>query len=144
MCQTLTMAREPKEPLTPREENVLALLRRGLTNAQLAGELGISENTAKDHVSSILHKLRTKSRHEAAYWSDQAPWWARAPLIAPLALLLRRSLPISPATVATGLARRGVSCCGRRRGPDRVPYLSRGRRSDNRASNRHAHLTDGA
>ncbi|MCH8008971.1 MAG: helix-turn-helix transcriptional regulator [Chloroflexi bacterium] len=101
------MAKEPKEPLTPREEDVLALLRRGLTNAQLASELGISDNTAKDHVSSILHKLSAKTRDEAAYWPDNAPWWARAPLIAPLALFLRRSatrLPISPSMAATVLA----------------------------------------
>ena len=101
------MAKEPKEPLTPREEEVLALLRRGLTNAQLASELGISENTAKDHVSSILYKLGAKTRDEAAYWPHQAPWWARAPLIAPLALLLRRSSarpPFSPSTAATVLA----------------------------------------
>jgi DNA-binding CsgD family transcriptional regulator len=91
------MAREPKEPLTPREEDVLARLRRGLTNAQLASELGISDNTAKDHVSSILHKLSAKSRDEAAYWPQQAPWWARAPLIAPMALLLRRSVPTGAA-----------------------------------------------
>ena len=101
------MAKEPKEPLTPREEDVLALLRRGLTNAQLASDLGISENTAKDHVSSILHKLSAKTRDEAAYWPDNAPWWARAPLIAPLALFLRRSaahLPFSPSMAATVLA----------------------------------------
>ena len=101
------MAKEPKEPLTPREEEVLALLRRGLTNAQLASDLGISENTAKDHVSSILYKLDAKTRDEAAYWPQRAPWWARAPLIAPLALLLRRSSarpPFSPSTAATALA----------------------------------------
>lgn len=101
------MAREPKKPLTQREEEVLALLRRGLTNAQLASELGISENTAKDHVSSILYKLDTKTRDEAAYWPDKAPWWARAPLIAPLALLLRRSaarLPFSPSMATSALA----------------------------------------
>ncbi len=101
------MATEPKEPLTPREEDVLALLRRGLTNAQLASELGISDNTAKDHVSKILYKLSAKTRDEAAYWPHQAPWWARAPLIAPLALFLRRSaarLPFSPSMAATVLA----------------------------------------
>ncbi|MCH7580954.1 MAG: response regulator transcription factor, partial [Chloroflexi bacterium] len=65
----------------------------------LADELGISENTAKDHVSSILRKLGASSRDEAAYWPQKAPWWARAPLIAPLAMFLRRlsrRLPGSP------------------------------------------------
>ena len=101
------MTEELVEPLTSREEDVLELLRRGFTNAQLAGELGISENTAKDHVSSILRKLGARSRDEAAYWPQQAPWWARVPLIAPVALFLRRigrRLPGSPSMAATVLA----------------------------------------
>ncbi len=101
------MAQELIDPLTPREEGVLDLLRRGFTNAQLADELGISENTAKDHVSSILRKLGARSRDEAAYWPQTAPWWARAPLIAPVALFLRRSaqrLPLSPSMATNVLA----------------------------------------
>lgn len=101
------MTEELIDPLTAREEDVLELLRRGFTNAQLAGELGISESTAKDHVSSILRKLGASSRDEAAYWPHQAPWWAPTPLIAPLALVLRRSarrLPAAPSMAATVLA----------------------------------------
>ena len=101
------MTEELNDPLTPREEGVLDLLRRGLTNAQLADELGISENTAKDHVSSILRKLGASSRDEAAYWPQKAPWWARTPLIAPMAMFLRRGasrLPGSPSMAATVLA----------------------------------------
>ncbi len=101
------MIKEPVDPLTTREEDVLQLLRHGLTNGQIADELRISANTAKDHVSSILRKLGAKSRYEAAYWPREAPWWARAPLIAPFALFMRRSasrFPVSPSMALTVLA----------------------------------------
>lgn len=84
------MAKEPNEPLTVREQSVLDLLRRGLTNAQIASELDITEYTAKDHVSGILRKLGVRNRHEAAYWPESAPWWARVPLVTPIVLFLRR------------------------------------------------------
>src|SRR6187551_1763764 len=60
----------PRYPdiLTRREWEVLELLRRGMTNDQIAGELGISRDGAKYHVSEILSKLGLLSRHEAAQW----------------------------------------------------------------------------
>jgi DNA-binding CsgD family transcriptional regulator len=63
----------PKYPdiLTPREWEVLALIREGLTNAQIAGRLGISENGAKYHVLEILSKLGVSSRLEAAAWNRE-------------------------------------------------------------------------
>ncbi len=53
------------EPLTPREEDVLALLADGLTNRAIARQLAISENTVKFHVQSLLGKLDAQSRTEA-------------------------------------------------------------------------------
>lgn len=55
--------------LTAREEEVAALMARGLTNGQIADELGITFNTAKWHVSQVISKLGVSSREEAvAAW----------------------------------------------------------------------------
>jgi DNA-binding NarL/FixJ family response regulator len=53
------------EALTPRELQVLRLLAEGLGNKELAGQLGISDHTAKFHVAQILAKLGAVSRAEA-------------------------------------------------------------------------------
>src|ERR687894_471478 len=50
------------EPLTPRELEVVQGLADGLTNRAIARRLGVSENTVKFHVSSILTKLDVTSR----------------------------------------------------------------------------------
>jgi DNA-binding NarL/FixJ family response regulator len=53
-------------PLTPREQEVLALLASGLSNAEIAEQLFISLSTAKVHVQHILKKLGAKTRLQAA------------------------------------------------------------------------------
>jgi DNA-binding NarL/FixJ family response regulator len=52
--------------LTPRERDVLAAVARGLSNQAIADELGITERTARTHVSNILAKLGLTSRTQAA------------------------------------------------------------------------------
>jgi DNA-binding NarL/FixJ family response regulator len=53
------------ESLTPRELQVLKMLADGLGNKEIAGQLGISDHTAKFHVTQILGKLGAASRTEA-------------------------------------------------------------------------------
>jgi DNA-binding NarL/FixJ family response regulator len=51
--------------LTPREQEVLALLSKGDLVKEIAGTLGISYWTVQDYVKSILEKLKVHSRMEA-------------------------------------------------------------------------------
>jgi len=53
------------EPLTPREVEVLELMAMGLTNREVADQLGISVHTAKFHVNAVLGKLDATTRTEA-------------------------------------------------------------------------------
>jgi DNA-binding CsgD family transcriptional regulator len=59
-------ARDRVDSLTPREREVLDLLRQGLTNAEIGSRLFISAKTAEHHVGRVLTKLGVRSRAEAA------------------------------------------------------------------------------
>jgi len=59
------------EHLTPREEEVLALVGRGLPNKQIAVALGISEKTVKAHLTSVFQRIGVFSRTEAAIWARE-------------------------------------------------------------------------
>ena len=62
--------------LTAREQQVLALLPRGLSNAEIGAQLGIATGTAKIHIERILHKLGLKDRTQAAFRA--AEWGQRS------------------------------------------------------------------
>ena len=55
----------PADPLSPREIDVLRMMAEGLGNKIIAARLGISENTVKFHVASILARLGAGTRTEA-------------------------------------------------------------------------------
>lgn len=60
---------DPFAELTEREREVLLLVARGLTNKEIASELGITERTARTHMSNVLSKLDLPSRTQAALFA---------------------------------------------------------------------------
>lgn len=61
----------PEPVFTRREEDVLALVARGLSNQQIAKQLFIEVTTVKSHISHALMKLQLDSRVQAALWWQQ-------------------------------------------------------------------------
>lgn len=64
-------AREPIEPLTDRERDVLDAIATGATNQEIAAELHISLSTVKTHAANLLAKLGARNRVELALWAHQ-------------------------------------------------------------------------
>jgi DNA-binding NarL/FixJ family response regulator len=60
---------QPADPLTDRELEVLSLVGHGRSNKEIATALGITERTARTHVSNILGKLDLQSRTQAALYA---------------------------------------------------------------------------
>ena len=60
---------QPSEPLTTREEEVLARVASGRTNAEIADDLFISLSTTKTHLASLMSKLGARNRVELAMWA---------------------------------------------------------------------------
>jgi DNA-binding NarL/FixJ family response regulator len=60
---------QPVEPLTDREEEILAVVARGLTNSEIADKLYIALSTVKTHIASLMAKLGARNRVEIAMWA---------------------------------------------------------------------------
>src|SRR5438445_9578199 len=106
------MTRRGRRPhpdiLTPREWEVLSLLREQRSNPEIAEQLGVSRDAVKYHVSEILSKLGLESREEAAAWQPEPPErpvlrpaWAR--LLSPIAAVLR-AWPLAARIALVGAA----------------------------------------
>jgi DNA-binding NarL/FixJ family response regulator len=62
------------KPLSPREMEILQLITRGLSNKEVAYTLGISHQTVKNHMTSILRKLDVEDRTQAAVLALRRGW----------------------------------------------------------------------
>ncbi|WP_243026927.1 helix-turn-helix transcriptional regulator [Thermus albus] len=62
-----TLVGEPTPQLSPREREVAALAALGLSNKEIAKELGISERTVKAHLSAVFQKAGIKRRSQLAH-----------------------------------------------------------------------------
>jgi len=60
--------------ITPRETEILSYIARGYMNKQVARELGLSEHTIKNHLSSIIRKLEVNDRTQAVVLAINNGW----------------------------------------------------------------------
>jgi len=75
--QISTFGSSPEDlfvPLSPREMEILQLIARGYSNKEIAHELGISRQTVKNHMTSILRKLSVNDRTQAALYALRRGW----------------------------------------------------------------------
>lgn len=125
-----------RDILTPREWEVLARLRQGLSNREIANELNLSLAGAKYHVSEIISKLGVSTREEAASWQREPPRrWGFAPFAAlggirqGLASLVAKNLAVSVTLAVlalSGIGLAGVMILGGgsgSRGPNAAPVF---------------------
>jgi DNA-binding NarL/FixJ family response regulator len=61
----------PAPALTEREQEVIELIARGLTNREIGSEMFVSESTAKFHVRNVMRKLGVRRRAEVAYTAGE-------------------------------------------------------------------------
>lgn len=65
---------EGNNPLTPREREVLAAALPGISHAEIAARLFVSEGTVRNHLSAAIQKLGAHNRMEAARLAEQKGW----------------------------------------------------------------------
>ncbi|QTH45529.1 response regulator transcription factor [Cohnella sp. LGH] len=82
ILKEFSAAERPKSsanPLTARETEILGLVARGMSNRDISSELTISENTVKNHLKNILHKLHLENRVQLARYAYERGWMGGKP-----------------------------------------------------------------
>ena len=73
----------PLDGLTPRERVVLDAIAEGLNNAEIAGSLGLSEKTVRNHITRIFDKISVEHRYEAIVRAREAGLGTKSKLTSP-------------------------------------------------------------
>jgi DNA-binding NarL/FixJ family response regulator len=68
-------------PLSPRWVQILEVITGGSNNKQVAYELGISDQTVKNHMSSVLRKLSVNDRTQAVVYAIREGWIQMSPAV---------------------------------------------------------------
>lgn len=69
-----TAPMEHKNPMTPRQREILALVGLGSSNAEIAARLGLSQQTVKNHLTAIMRTIGAKRRSQAVVTAVRAGW----------------------------------------------------------------------
>jgi DNA-binding NarL/FixJ family response regulator len=72
--QSLALDAPPENPLTGREGEILEIVASGLRNREIAIQLDLSEQTVKNHITAILHKLGAPNRTRAVMYAVRQGW----------------------------------------------------------------------